>query len=222
MNDFINTLENEFEKGGNPKLALQQKAYLRNQFEFFGMKATDRREIQKPFLIKAFLPNKTEAVGIIKTLWLKPQREFQYFSQELAFKYARDAEEQDIDLFEFMVVHKSWWDTVDYIATKLMGNYFKCFPEARRFYVDKWLKSDHLWLQRSGLLFQLKYKDELDTHLLSETITALLGSKEFFINKAIGWILREYSRTNPKWVMEFTEKTALHPLSKREATRLMI
>ena len=222
MTDFINTLENEFEKGGNPKLALEQKAYLRNQFEFFGMKAADRREIQKPFLIKACLPKKTEAIEIIRFLWLKPQREFQYFSQELAFKYAKISEEKDMDLFEFMVAHKSWWDTVDYIATKLMGNYFKRFPETRKFYVDKWLKSEHLWLQRSALLFQLKYKDELDTHLMSETITALLGSKEFFINKAIGWILREYSRTNPKWVMDFTEKTALNPLSKREAIRLMI
>lgn len=83
------------------------------------------------------------------------------------------------------------------------------------------MKSGNIWLQRCALLFQLKYKKETDTTLLSDTINILLGSKEFFINKAIGWILREYSRTNPEWVIAFTEKTALNSLSKREALRLV-
>jgi len=87
--------------------------------------------------------------------------------------------------------------------------------------VKKWLLSNNIWLQRSALLFQLKYKENIDTVLLSATINSLLGSKEFFINKAIGWILREYSKTNAIWVMEFANKTALSSLSKKEALRLI-
>jgi len=218
---FIDTLKIEFEKQINAKVASEQKAYMRNQFEFYGLKTTERRAIQKSFFIKQHLPNKNELNRIVKTLWEKPQREYQYFSQELAFKYVKQLELEDIKLFEYMVTHKSWWDTVDFIAAKLMGAYFITYPEQKDSYVKKWLKSNNIWLRRSALLFQLKYKEDLDTELLSSTIKALLGSKEFFINKAIGWVLREYSRTNPKWVAEFANKTVLNNLSKKEALRLI-
>jgi 3-methyladenine DNA glycosylase AlkD len=218
---FIDTLKIAFEQHINTNIALEQKAYMRNQFEFYGLKAAERREIQKPFFNKQFLPDKSELNIIVKILWEKPQRDYQYFSQELTFKYVKQLEQKDIKLFEYMVTHKSWWDTIDFIAAKLMAAYFKTFPEQKVKYVQKWLKSNNMWLQRSALLFQLKYKKELDTELLSFSINALLGSKEFFINKAIGWILREYSKTNPKWVLEFVNKTALNSLSKKEALRLI-
>ena len=221
MIEFINTLEIEFEKHKNAKIALEQKAYMRHQFQFYGLKATVRREIQKPFFIKEYLPQKSEIEHIIKTLWEKPEREYQHFAQELAFKYVKQLELKDINLFEFMVTNKSWWDTVDFIANKLMGEYFKTFPNQKEKYVTKWLKSDNIWLQRSALLFQLKYKNKIDTVLLSSTINSLLNSKEFFINKAIGWVLREYSRTNPNWVIEFVNNTELSTLSKKEALRLL-
>lgn len=221
MIEFINTLEIEFKKNSNTKIALEQKAYMRNLFEFYGLKATERRKIQKPFFIKEYLPVKSELDIIVKTLWEKPQREYQHFAQELAFKYVNQLEQKDIKLFEFMVIHKSWWDTVDFIANKLIGEYFKTYPEQKDKYVQKWLKSNNIWLQRSALLFQLKYKKDLDTELLSSTINSLLGSKEFFINKAIGWVLREFSRTNPKWVVEFANKTQLDKLSYKEALRLI-
>lgn len=221
MHPYINTLINEFKLNVNNKIALEQSAYMRNQFPFFGIKTTERRALQQTFLAKEMLPDKKELEGIISILWEQPQRECHYFAQELAFKYVKQLEKRDIDLYEFMVVNQSWWDTVDVIATKLMGAYFKKFPEQKTIYVTKWLKSGNIWLQRCALLFQLKYKDETDLTLLSNTINALLGSKEFFINKAIGWILREYSRTNPKWVITFAENTALNVLSKKEALRLV-
>ena len=221
MTTFINTLEIELEKNSNPRIALEQKAYMRNQFAYYGIKATERREIQKPFFIKEFLPKKDKLDQIVIALWEKPQRDYQYFSQELAFKYVKQLAEKDIELYEYMVTHKSWWDTVDFIAAKLIGEYFKNFPEQRDAYVKKWINSNNIWLQRSALLFQLKYKENLDTALLSSIINSLLGSKEFFINKAIGWILREYSKTNPTWVKDFAKKTALSSLSKKEALRLI-
>lgn len=219
MSDFINTIEVEFNKHANPELATKQEAYMRNKFKTYGIKTDDRRVIQKPFLAKEFLPNKSELETIVKTLWNKPQREFQYFAQELSFKYIKNTEKSDIALFEFMVANKSWWDTVDFIAVKLIGNYFKAFPELRKTYIDKWIASENIWLQRSALLFQLKYKTALDPEVMAYTIKPLLGSKEFFINKAIGWILREYSRTNPDWVLEFVDRTELSNLSEKEAIR---
>ncbi|TSE09553.1 MULTISPECIES: DNA alkylation repair protein [Aquimarina] len=221
MKEYIQTIESEFKKNGNPTIALDQKAYMRGQFEFFGLKATQRREIQKPFFIKEFLPKKGELHQIVKILWEKPQRDFQHFGQELTLKYVKQFEKEDIELFEFMVIHKSWWDTIDFIATKLIGEYFKMYPEQRDIYIKKWLASNHIWLQRSCLLFQLKYKEKLDPVFLSYVINSLTGTQEFFINKAIGWVLREYSRTNPEWVVEFTNKTELSRLSRKEALRLI-
>jgi 3-methyladenine DNA glycosylase AlkD len=221
MNEFIQTLEVELKRNSNSKIAADQKAYMRNQFEFYGIKTALRREIQKPFLAKSYLPPKTDLEEIVKTLWNKPQREYQFIAQELVFKYTRQFDKNDIALLEFMVTHKSWWDTVDYIAVKLIGAYFIRFPEQLENYIDKWLASGNIWLQRCCLLYQLKSKAKMDTQRLQYIVQKLLGSKEFFINKAIGWVLREYSRTNPKWVRDFTENNDLANLSRREALRLM-
>lgn len=222
MTNYLSTLQAEFERHANPQRAAKQKAYMKDNFKFYGITAPERQEIQKPFLLKQHLPPKKDLEKLIKKLWSKPQREYQMFGQELVNRYSKQLEKEDMTLLEYMVTHKSWWDTVDYIAANAMGTYFKLYPELRQKYVKKWLASDHIWLQRSALLFQLKYKDQLDNDLLAYAIKRLFGSKEFFINKAIGWILRQYSRVNPEWVKIFVkDNPSLANLSKREALRLM-
>ncbi len=222
VEEYINTLEIEFLKHANPEYAEVQKRYLKNQFKFFGIRTPHRRDIQKPFLQKKYLPPKQDLNHLIKALWQKPQREFQHFALDLSYKYRKQLDKSDIELFEYLITHKSWWDTVDGVAPKLVGNYFKIYPEQRDVYTKKWLNSGNIWLQRSSLIYQLFYKEELDTEFLAYGIYRLLGSNEFFINKAIGWMLRQYSKTNPVWVEEFVEKTPqLSGLSKREALRLI-
>ena len=210
-----------FERNANKTIAGEQKAYMRNQFEYYGLKAPIRRALQKPFLTRPNLPEKSRLTHSIKWLWTRPQREYQHFGQELVFKYLKQFESTDLDLIEYMVTHKSWWDTVDYIAVKLIGGYFKIYPDHRNHQVQAWMESNNLWLQRSSLLFQLKYRNNLDTAFLSGVVKQLLGSNEFFINKAIGWVLREYSKTDPQWVRAFVEENTLAPLSKKEALRLI-
>lgn len=222
MKDYILELQKVFEENNNLERAKQQSAYLKNKFAFYGLTSPQRRQLQKPFLAKQFLPTKETAFQICKELWEKPQREFHYFSQELVSKYQKQVEREDIVLFEWMITSNSWWDTVDFIAVNLVGNYLMKFPEERQHIVGKFLQSNNIWLQRTCLLFQLKYKTETDTNLLSFCIENLLGSKEFFINKAIGWILRQYSRTDADWVIDFVnEHPNLANLSKKEALRLL-
>ncbi len=221
MTDYVTALISAFRAHENPSVAQDQANYMRNKFEFFGLKSQDRRALQREFLKSTSLPPKSELKLIITEIWEQPQRELHYVGQELAKKYSRILEQSDIELYEFMVTHKSWWDTVDFIASHLMGTYFKTYPELRKAFVDKWLTSGNIWLQRCAILFQLKYKTEVDTDLLRYTIHPLLGSKEFFINKAIGWMLREYSKTNPDWVASYVAKTELAPLSRKEALRLI-
>ncbi|MCK5823583.1 MAG: DNA alkylation repair protein [Bacteroidales bacterium] len=221
MEEYIKTLEIEFKKIANNEIAIQQKAYLKNQFDFYGIKTPLRRKIQKPFFESDVLPKKSDLEKIVKKLWAKPQREYQYFTQELLFQYRKKFEKDDIKILEFMITHKSWWDTVDLISSKLVGEYFKIYPFQKNKYINKWLSSNNIWLQRTCVLFQLNYKEALDKELLSFIINSLLGSDEFFINKSIGWILRSYSRVNPKWVIDFVNKTELDKLSVREGIRLI-
>lgn len=221
MKGYIELLVSEFSKNKNLEIASKQKAYMKDKFDYYGLKSPIRKELQKPFLLKSQLPLKENVEKLILELWKKPEREIQYFAQELLQKYTKHYELKDISLFENIITHKSWWDTVDFIASNILGPYFNKFPEQRKVYVEKWVASENMWLQRSALLFQLKYKDEVDTVLLSYGINFLLGSKEFFINKAIGWSLRQYSKYNPDWVIEFVSKTNLENLSRKEALRLI-
>ena len=126
---------------------------------------------------------------------------------------------QDIQLFEKLIVEKSWWDTVDYLANHIIGPWFKKYPESIPAITSRWNKSKNIWLQRSSLLFQLKYKKETDTALLKSYILNLVGSKEFFVKKAIGWVLREYSKTNGDYVRKFVKDHPLQPLSAKEALK---
>jgi 3-methyladenine DNA glycosylase AlkD len=107
------------------------------------------------------------------------------------------------------------------LATNVVGPLLKRNPERIPECVEKWRNHNSMWLNRTSILFQLKYKKELDTDLLADIISQFSTSKEFFIQKAIGWILRDYSRVNPVWVQQFVDSHSLKPLSVREATRLM-
>lgn len=221
MDEYINTLIKEFQINGDPVIAAQQKAYMKNHFEFYGLKTPERRALQKPFLVKEFLPEKENLEDIVKTLWEKEYRDLHHFGLELTYKYLRKMDEADIQLYEYMLLHQSWWDTVDMIATKLVGPYFKKYPHQLEPYIEKWLASGNMWLQRTCIIYQLKYKSEVDTNRLTSVIERLLGSNEFFINKAIGWALRDYSRIDGDWVKEFVATHELSNLSKREALRLL-
>lgn len=220
--ELSKTIIEEFQAHSNSIAADKMAAYMKDNFEYFGITSPERNSIQKVFMLKDALVSKALMVESVKQLWIEPQRELQYFAQEYVFKYIKQTEESDIELYEFMIMHKSWWDSIDFIAPKLVGNYFKKFPENRDSIINRWLKSNNMWLQRSAILFQLKYKEETDTEFLSYVITSLLGSKEFFINKAIGWILREYGKTNPQWVIEFCEIIDLAPLSRKEGMRIIL
>ena len=221
MNIYLSEVETAFKNHADPENAKGQKAYMRNQFDFLGITSPIRKEIQRPFFRKENLPPKAELEDIVKTLWNKLEREFQYFAMELANKYSKQFDINDIDWFEWMITHKSWWDTVDDVAPRLMGDYFKRFPDQRDKRIASWLKTNNIWLKRSALLFQLRYKAEMDTEFLTYVINSLLGSKEFFINKAIGWILRQYSKSHPQWVIDFVNRTELEPLSRREALKVI-
>jgi len=215
----LEDLSKRFSKNEDPDRAFQMKKYMKNLFPFFGIQANPRRAICSQFLKDYGMPEKRDLFELIKLLWEKDEREFQHFGVELAQKFKNNIEKNDLELFQWMIVNKSWWDTVDFIAPNLVGNYLRLYNQHSGQVMRKWLDSGNMWLQRTTLIFQLKYKENTDVDLLTRQILALKDSKEFFIRKAIGWALREYSKTNPDWVREFVDKTKLSGLSTREALK---
>jgi len=219
MHPYVESILILLEKHADPKAAVQMKRYMRDQFDYLGLKGPVVGELLKEFYAQNGLPEISELDAIVCDLWSLPEREFQYIATSLIGKFEKQLAENFIEIMEYLLVTKSWWDTVDTLSTGVVGLHFKRFPRVKKKYLAKWRKSDNFWLRRAAILFQLNYKQETDFELLCDIIRENLGSKEFFINKAIGWALRQYTRVDPQAVRKFVAATPLHPLSAREALK---
>jgi len=218
MHDYLKPVKKAFSLHADAEKAKGAKAYMRNQFEFFGIQTPIRRMITKEIL-ESGLPPFSDIPAIMKDAWLQPEREFQYFAIELLGKMKKEWKPDMILLLEEMITQKSWWDSVDHIATWILGPYFQKYPNQIKDVTFKWNQSENFWLQRSSIMFQKSYRSKTDTKLLTDYILHCAGSKEFFIQKAIGWALREYAKTNPDWVKKFVKTNELPVLSRREALK---
>jgi 3-methyladenine DNA glycosylase AlkD len=219
MHIYLLPLISSFEQNANPAQAAPMKRYMRDQFEYLGIKSPQFKVLMKEHITEHGLPPVNELDSIARDLWTLPQREFQYAATSLIGRMEKKLPKGFASTFEHLITHKSWWDTVDTLAGNPVGVHFQRFPDVREKTLAKWRKSDDFWLRRTCILFQLNYKEETDFDLLCDLIRENLGSKEFFINKAIGWALRQYARTDPKAVKKFVKATDLHPLSRREAMK---
>jgi 3-methyladenine DNA glycosylase AlkD/predicted kinase len=218
---YIDAVRSSLAQNSDPKKAEGMEGYMRDQFPFYGLQAAERRKTLRKYMRQDERPKFRQLKTAVKKLWQLPEREFQYFAQELVLKYEQQYTEEIIDLFEYMLTNKSWWDTVDHIAKKLVGKYFQLFPEERDPKIREWLESGNIWLQRTALLFQLGYKEETDAQLLFDLIEKLRDIDEFFIQKAIGWALREYSKLEPLAVVKFANTHQLSSLAEREALKVV-
>jgi 3-methyladenine DNA glycosylase AlkD len=217
---YTEGLRHSLEEHKNAEEAAKISKYMRNQFECFGLRAPLLRGLVKEYILENGLPHKDDFNRTIESLWAYPERELQISGLYLMDKMIKTIQVTDLPLIEFTITTKSWWDTVDHIAKHHAGKYFSAYP-AELGRIDDWLESGNIWLIRSAILFQLGYKAETDEELLSSIIERSLGTKEFFINKAIGWALREYGKTNPEYTLDFVSRHSLSPLSKREALKIL-
>jgi 3-methyladenine DNA glycosylase AlkD len=197
--------------------AAAMSAYMRGQFSFLGIPRPKRKEISKAFF-KAVLDETEINRAFVDDCWER-EREFQYLAVEYLSKLEHLLTPGDIPFLRRLAVTKSWWDTIDGLD-RIVGGIALRFPEVNQTLLA-WSVAENIWLRRIAIDHQLTRKDRTDVVLLEQIITNNFGQKEFFINKAIGWSLREYSKTNPGWVRGFLAKykDKLAPLSLREASK---
>jgi 3-methyladenine DNA glycosylase AlkD len=221
MEDPITLLTFHFENNRNELQAKPMGKYMRNLFPFLGIKTPERTKLLKPFYQQTGILKEPFQTQFVRQLWDMNEREYQYAAIDYISKSLKKVDKSHLPLFEELITSKSWWDTVDMLAQKPVGTIAKIHPEVIPETIEGWAYSEHLWLRRSAILFQLKYKEKTDEALLYRYIEQNADSGEFFIQKAIGWALREYSKTNPQSVKTFIETHSLPSLSIREGSKYL-
>jgi 3-methyladenine DNA glycosylase AlkD len=217
---MIKELEQEFARRADEAYGKKQKAYMRHLFTFLGLSRPVRNVVQKPLFKKYPIHNEQELEQILDILWNKEHREFQYAALDLAEHFRKLATPQMLKTYEKMIREKSWWDTVDDVAANLVGMLVLDHPELIET-MDRWIEDESLWIRRTALIFQLRWKRQTDTNRLFHYCTQVMHERDFFIRKAIGWALRQYSKTDPIAVKQFIHinQQTLSPLSIKEGSK---
>ncbi|BBD48506.1 DNA-7-methylguanine glycosylase [Lactobacillus paragasseri] len=207
-------------ENSDPELARQMESYMRNKFKFYGLKTPERRKSYHD-LIKLEKANKKIDWKFLDQAWADEHREAQYFVCDYLIALEKYLKFEDIDHIFNYVKSKQWWDTIDSLI-KPIGN-IGLRDDRVTDLMLAWSKDDDFWVRRVAIEHQLLRKDKMNVKLLNAILENNLGSSEFFINKAIGWALRDYSKTNPDWVKNFISKhhNELAILSIKEGSKYL-
>lgn len=209
----------ELQNLANADDARAMKAYMRGRFEFLGVKTPARRKAAKAFFKKH--GGADIDWRFVRQAWEHPFREMQYAALDYLETRKNLLCPGDLPQLKKLAQTKSWWDTIDFLD-RLVGGIIAGFPETRPV-ILQWSRDEDIWLRRLAIDHQLLRKDRTDQHLLEQILVNNLNQTEFFINKAIGWALRDYSKTNPVWVKNFIRQHhgKMAPLSIREASKYL-
>lgn len=218
---FTEDLLSEMKKLADLVKAGQMKAYMKDNFEFLGVSSQNRKLHTSIVKSKNDKLNLDDIFPVMYLLWDQPYREMQYIAMDLSKKFCKKMDARHLPHIIDLTTRKSWWDTVDFLAVNQLGGALMNTPDKGKAFGMDLIRSEHMWLRRSALLFQLKYKEQTNFDLLTTFILATIHEKEFFITKAQGWALREYSKTNKAAVGQFIHdyKDQLSTLTIREGSK---
>ncbi|MFI6406293.1 DNA alkylation repair protein [Streptomyces sp. NPDC050548] len=200
--------------------AVPMRAYMKDIAPFLGLTTPVRRALSRTVLEGTPRPDETDCTAIALRCWELPEREYQYFAVDYLRRHVRHCTSGFLPVARHLVSTVPWWDTVDALASHVVGGLVAADPKLTAD-MDAWIVDDDLWVARTALLHQLRYKERTDTERLFAYCLRQSGHPDFFIRKAIGWCLREYAKTDPEAVRGFLarEKGRFAPLSVREALK---
>lgn len=213
-------LSTAFKAAADPARAGDMARYMRDQFAFFGIGSADRRALQRPIFARHRSLERDELITAALDLWELPERELQYAACDLLIRHVKRLDGDALPDTETLITTKSWWDTVDPLATRVIGSIVLA-DRSLDATIDEWIDSDDIWLVRTAILHQLNWKERTDEPRLFALCLRRASESEFFIRKAIGWALRQHARVAPDRVRRFVDEhdAELSGLSKREALK---
>jgi 3-methyladenine DNA glycosylase AlkD len=218
---LLQNLEQELQALGNSIRAQQQQRYMKSSMPFFGVQKPMVTQVAKPLIRHYKATDHADYCATILYLFKQAkQREIWHAALDYAMAHKKYIIPESIPTYLEIIRFAAWWDIVDVVADHLIGKALLQISDPTLFF-HAWINDEHLWVRRTALIAQLKYKEKTHTELLAHCITTTMHEKNFFIRKAIGWSLRSYSYTNPEWVMQFiaTHKARLSALSAKEALK---
>ncbi|MFD4557610.1 DNA alkylation repair protein [Streptomyces sp. NPDC058469] len=204
----------------DPERAVLMRAYMKDVAPFLGLTTPVRRALSRTVLEGTPRPDEADCTAIALRCWELPEREYQYFAVDYLRRHVKECTSGFLPVGRHLVSTIPWWDTVDALASHVVGGLVAADPKLVTD-MDAWIVDDDLWVARTALLHQLRYKEHTDTERLFAYCLHQSGHPDFFIRKAIGWCLREYAKTDPVAVRGFLarEKGRFAPLSVREALK---
>ncbi|GAA0569930.1 DNA alkylation repair protein [Paractinoplanes ferrugineus] len=224
MTDLASTLlarlDNDLAAERDPQRAAAMAAYMRDQFEFAGLAAPALRAVERSAFGRLPEPTPADLREFALACWARPEREFHYVAVSYLRKHVKRAGSGFLPVARELITTKPWWDTVDPLATRVVGDLVRLHPLLAGV-LDAWSADDDKWLVRTAILHQLHYGPATDTARLFGYCAAQAEHPDFFVRKAIGWALRQYARTDPGAVLAFVDahRDRLSGLSVREATK---
>ncbi|MBL8004090.1 MAG: DNA alkylation repair protein [Candidatus Kapabacteria bacterium] len=216
---ILNEIASILKSYADPIKADGMARYMKNKFPFFGIPTPIREDITKQVIATLQTQSGDSILELVHELWQQEEREFQYVGLTILKKYKRKFSTDFLQHCETFLTQKSWWDTVDILASNSIGSYVLKNREASQSILHHWANHQNMWLNRASILHQLTYREHTDTEFLYFVIQKHKDSNEFFHQKAIGWALRERAKRHPQEVQEFIERVKLKPLSVREALK---
>jgi 3-methyladenine DNA glycosylase AlkD len=221
---FQKLLRARLKEMADPKKAPQMQAYMKSEMPYYGVQSPYMKAIYREILPGLGYATKSAWTRDVRKVWDEAKfREERYGALALCgHKVSKPFQDiETMKLYEHMIVTGAWWDFVDDIACHRVGSILADHPAPMKKMMLKWSKDENLWKRRTSIICQLGFKKETDLDLLYACIEPSLGSKEFFLQKAIGWALRQYAWSDPKEIKRFVKKneTRLANLSKREALK---
>ena len=193
---------------------------MRGQFPYLGIALPAQRALARGVVAGLPKPSEDDLRTVALGCWELPEREYQYFACDWLRTNVQVPGPSFLPTIRTLITTKSWWDTIDPLATRVVGGLVQRHPVLVAT-MDEWSADGNMWLVRTAILHQLHYGAATDTDRLFGYCTRQAGHRDFFVRKAIGWALRHYARTDPDAVRTYVDahRGTLSPLSVREATK---
>jgi len=221
MKEYTKKIHSLLAKHGDELAAQTMTKVTNGQFKFLGIKTVEQNELTKKIFVNYPLPKYDETKSIIRELFSFEEREYLYFGISLFLKRKKMWQKTDIVFIESLILTQPGWDTVEYISTEIVSQFYEMYPRIATEFIQAWISSKSQWLKATAIMFQRTFKDQTNTELLAESITANISSDSDIVNRAIGAALRNYSKSNYKWVLDFVVKNSaeMNKKTKQEAIK---